>query len=314
MRKFTLSIACLLLGFIAVQAQNDWIKSQRDETGKKIKKDDKDTTVQVWKKGLNLNININQGSLSNWAAGGDNFTFSLGSNVYAWAFYKNGRREWDNVADLAYGFINTTSLGARKADDRIDLTSKYGYDIGRHWFVSMLGNVRTQFTSGYLYPADTTPQLSSRFFAPAYVLLSPGFDYKPVPEFSLFLSPITSRFVFVLDDTLSARGAYGVDPGKRFKYEMGAYVSANYLKTIAKNITYKGRLDLFSNYLDDPQNIVVFFTNMLEFKVNKYIAATLNVDMIYDDKVKVFENKETGVMGPRLQVKQILGIGFAAKF
>ncbi len=314
MRKFALSIACCLLGFTAVQAQNDWIKTQRDETAKKIKKDDSDTTVKIWRKGLNLNVNINQGSLTNWAAGGDNFTFSLGSTVYAYAFYKKGRRAWDNVADLAYGYINTTSLGGRKADDRIDLTSKYGYDIGRHWYVSMLGNLRTQFTNGYLYPADTTPQLSSKFFAPAYVLLSPGFDYKPVPEFSLFLSPATSRFVFVMDDSLSAHGAYGVDTGKHFRYEIGAYLSANYIKTVAKNITYKGRLDLFSNYLNNPQNIVVFFTNALELKVNKYIAATLNVDMIYDDNVKVFENKKTGVMGPRLQVKQVLGIGFAAKF
>ncbi|RBL94190.1 DUF3078 domain-containing protein [Chitinophaga flava] len=314
MRKFTLSIACCLLCFMTVQAQNDWIKTQREETAKKIKKDDKDTSTQIWRKGLNLNVNINQGTLTNWAAGGDNFSFSLGSTVYAWAFYKEGRRAWDNVADLAYGYINTTSLGGRKSDDRIDLTSKYGYDIGRHWYVSGLVNLRTQFTNGYLYSSEAPPQLSSKFFAPAYVLLSPGFDYKPVPEFSLFLSPATSRFVFVADDLLSKQGAYGVDTGKYFKYEIGAYLSANYVKTVVKNVTYKGRLDLFSNYLHNPQNIVVFFTNAFELKVNRYISAVLNVDMIYDDNVKVFENKKTGVMGPRLQVKQVIGVGFAAKF
>ncbi|MCW3462789.1 DUF3078 domain-containing protein [Chitinophaga nivalis] len=314
MKKFTLSIACCLFCFVAAHAQNDWMKTSRDEAAKKFKKDANDTIPKLWRKGLNLNVNINQGSLSNWAAGGDNFSFSLGSNVFAWAYYKKGRHSWDNVADLAYGYINTTSLGGRKSDDRIDLTTKYGYEIGKYWYLSGLVNLRTQFTDGFLYPADTTPQLASRFFAPGYVLLSPGFDYKPAPSFSLFMSPITARFVFVMDDFLSKQGAYGVEPGKRMKYEMGAYVSANYVKTFAKNMTYKGRLDLFSDYRHNPQNIDVFFTNALELKVNKWISALLTVDMIYDDDVKVFENKETGILGPRLQVKQVIGVGFAAKF
>ena len=314
MKKFTLSIACCLLCFTALQAQNDWMKTSREEAAAKIKKDAADTIPKLWRKGLNINVNINQGSLSNWAAGGDNFSFSLGSTVFGYAFYKKGKHSWDNVADLAYGYLNTTSLGGRKSDDRIDLTSKYGYDIGNKWYLSGLVNLRTQFTDGFLYPADTTPQLASRFFAPAYVLVSPGFDYKPDNSFSLFLSPVTSRFVLVMDDFLSKQGAYGVDTGGHFKYELGAYLSANYIKTFAKNMTYKGRLDLFSDYRHNPGNIDVFFTNALELKVNKWISALLTVDMIYDDDVKVFENKKTGEMGPRLQIKQVIGVGFTAKF
>ncbi|RAJ75588.1 uncharacterized protein DUF481 [Chitinophaga dinghuensis] len=316
MKKIALSIACCLLFGLMVQAQdNNWMKSEREAAAKKLKKkDDKDTIPDGWKKGMNLNVNINQGSLSNWAAGGDNFSLSLGSTIFAWANYKKGRREWSNVADLAYGYINTTSLGGRKSDDRIDLTTKYGYDIGRNWYVSGLVNLRTQFTDGYQYPPDTTPVFSSTFFAPAYTLLSPGFDYRPNKEFSLFLSPVTARFVIVMNRFLSQQGAYGVDTGKHMKYEMGAYLSANYIKTIGKNITYKGRLDLFSNYMHNPQNIIVYNTNALELKVNKWISAVLTLDMIYDDNVKVFENKETGVLGPRLQIKQVIGVGFAAKF
>ncbi|WP_143304466.1 DUF3078 domain-containing protein [Chitinophaga vietnamensis] len=313
MKKFTLSIACCLLFVMMAHAQNNWMKTSRDDAAKKFKTDASDTIPKLWKKGLNLNININQGSLSNWAAGGDNFSFSLGATVLAWANYKKGRRSWDNIADLAYGYINTTSLGGRKSDDRIDLTSKYGYDIGRHWYVSGLVNLRTQFTDGYLYPADTTPQFSSTFFSPAYVLVSPGFDYKPDDHFSLFMSPITARFVVVMNEILSKQGAYGVDTGKHVKYEMGAYLSANYIRPFAKSFLYKGRLDLFSDYLHNPQNINVYFTNALEMKVNKYISAVLSVDMIYDDNVKVFENKD-GVKGPRLQIKQVIGVGFAAKF
>ncbi len=61
---------------------------------------------------------------------------------------------WDNTMDLAYGFLNTTSLGSRKSDDKIDILSKYGYDIGKNWYISGLVNFRSQFAPGYAYPSD----------------------------------------------------------------------------------------------------------------------------------------------------------------
>jgi hypothetical protein len=81
-----------------------------------------------------------------------------------------------------------------------------------------------------------------------------------------------------------------------------------------KNVTLKSRLDLFSDYRHNPQNIDIFMTNALMLKVNKYISANLNVDLIYDDDVKEFVNEKTGVKGPRLQVKQVIGVGFSARF
>ncbi|ASZ09995.1 DUF3078 domain-containing protein [Chitinophaga pendula] len=313
MKKFLFSLVGSLLLFFTAQAQTDWMKTSREEVSKKIKKDDKDTVPAVWKKGALFNVNINQGSLTNWAAGGDKFSFSIASTFNGFAFYKKGRHSWDNVLDLAYGYVNTTSLGGRKSDDRIDVTTKYGYDIGRNWYVSGLVNIRTQFSDGYLYPADTVPDRVSRFFAPAYILVSPGFDYKPNTALSVFLSPITSRFVVVMDNTLAAKGAYGVDTGRHVKTEIGAYMSVNFGKEILKNISYKTRLDLFSDYKHNPQNIDVFWTNMLVMKVNKYISANVSVDMIYDDDVRVFANSKTGVLGPRLQLKQVIGVGFSLK-
>jgi hypothetical protein len=128
------------------------------------------------------------------------------------------------------------------------------------------------------------------------------------------MTPISARFVVVMDDYLSSIGAYGVDSGKHVLYQMGAYVSVNYVKEIMKNVTFKTRLDLFSDYRHNPQNIDVFMTNALMLKVNKYITANLNVDLIYDDDVKEFVNEKTGVKGPRLQVKEIIGVGFSARF
>lgn len=313
MKKIILSCIVLLLGISFAQAQNDWMKTSRDETEKKLTKDPTDTIVARWKRGALFNVNINQGSLSNWAAGGDRFSMSIGATFTGFIFYKEGRHAWDNILDLAYGYVNTTSLGSRKSDDRIDFTSKYGYEIGKNWYLSALFNVRTQFTDGFLYDS-VPPHKVSRFFAPAYVLLSPGLDYKPVEGLSIFMSPITARWVIVKDDLLSAQGAYGVDTGKHVNMEFGAYVSVNWMSEIMKNVSYKTRLDLFSNYRHNPGNVDLFWTNLLLLKVNKYLSANISLDMIYDDDVRVFENKKTGVKGPRLQVKEVIGVGFTARF
>lgn len=314
MKKFYLSLAICLLAAFTVMAQENTMRKLREETEKKIKNSEKDTTGRLWKKGGTFGLTFNQGSLTNWAAGGDKLSLSLLGTLNAFANYKKDKHSWDNNLDLAYGYVNTTSLGGRKSDDRIDLTSKYGYEIGKHWYLSALFNLRTQFDKGYLYPKDTTPQLVSKFFSPAYIVLSPGVDYKPTDEFSLFMSPVTARWVVVMDDTLAAHGAYGVDTGRHVRSEFGAYAVVTWNKEIVKNITYRTKLELFSNYKKTPQNIKVFWTNTLSLKVNKWINANVNVDMIYDDDVKVFENPKTGVMGPRLQVKQVIGVGFTAKF
>jgi hypothetical protein len=292
------------------------MKTSREEASGRIKKDGVDTIPAVWKKGGLFNLNINQGTLTNWAAGGDKFSFSVASNLNAYAFYKKGKNNWDNVLDLAYGYVNTTSLGGRKSDDRIGLTTKYGYEIGKNLYLSALLDLRTQFTDGYLYSNvdSVKPTLVSRFFSPAYVLLSPGLDYKPSDQLSVFFSPVTARYVIVMDNYLSSQGAFGVDTGQHVKNELGAYLTVNWIKTLGKNVVYKTRMDLFSDYKHNPENIDLFWTNSLNLQVNKYITANVSLDMIYDDDVRVFGNEKTGVLGPRLQIKQVIGVGFTAKF
>ena len=147
--------------------------------------------------------------------------------------------------------------------------------------------------------------------APAYVIVALGMDWKPSPTFSLFVSPITSRWVIVRDDSLSAKGAYGVDTGKTSRNEIGAYLSANVNREIIKNLTYKAKLDLFSNYKHNPQNIDIFMSNLFSMNVYKGFSFNIGADFIYDDDVKLFGKNGTS---PALQVKSIVGIGLLVKF
>ena len=304
----------LLLAFIIItttsRAQDETVKNLQSESGKSVKKDPADTSAETWIKGGLFNFGLGQGSLSNWAAGGDDFSLTINSLFNIYAFYKKQKHSWDNSLDINLGYIKSTSLGSRKNDDRFDLLSKYGYALTSKLNAALLFNMRSQFFKGFSYQ-DDVKTLSSAFLSPGYFLLSPGLDYKPVTNLSIFLSPITYRLVTVIDDTLSARGAYGVMPGKKTINEIGAFLMLNYFRDLSKSISYKGRLDLFSNYRQNPQNIDVFMANVIAAKLGKIFALTWSVDMIYDDDVKLFGPNKTS---PALQLKSIVGIGINVKF
>jgi len=290
-----------------VFAQDLVVAKLRSETSRNIKKD-ADTTNWNWKKGGLYNLNVAQSSLSNWAAGGDNFNMTLNSYFNYFAYYKKERQSWDNNIDVNLGFVQSTSQGGRKNDDRLDLLSKYGYkmDTVGKWYLSGLFNFRSQLFDGYSF-SGTKATFTSSFFAPAYMIISAGLDYKPDNNFSIFFSPLTSRTTLVLNKNLSNLGKYGVDSGSMVKRETGLFVTVNYNKLIATNINYKGRADFFSNYYDKPENVNFYMTNLFTFKINKNFSATYSLDLIYDDKIRSFGPLKKS---PGLQTKSIIGIGY----
>ncbi|MGI8950842.1 MAG: DUF3078 domain-containing protein [Chitinophagaceae bacterium] len=308
--KKTLFICLLFIAIISANAQDTTVQGLKASASQSIKKDVNDTIPQTWKTGGIFSLNIAQGSLSNWAAGGDDFSLSVNTYLNAYAFYKKGKNSWDNNLDINFGYLKTTSLGARKNDDRIDFLSKYGYALNKKLNVAGLFDFRTQFFKGYSYPDANTKILSSNFMAPAYILLGIGLDYHPVPELSIFISPLTSRWTIVNDDSLSAQGAYGVAPGKKSINAIGAYVSINYQKNFNSILSYAGRLDLFSNYKSHPQNVDLYMTNLFAVKLSKVLSATYSLDLIYDDDVKLFGPNHDA---PGLQVKSLVGVGLLVK-
>ena len=300
----------VFVSFTSIQfsaAQDVVISKLRTETSREIKKEE-DSTLWNWKKGGVFNLNVAQGSLSNWAAGGDNFSMTLNAYFNYFVYYKKDRHSWDNNLDVNLGYVQTTSAGSRKNDDRFDILSKYGYkmDPKGKWFLSGLFNFRSQFFDGYTY-SNNIGSFASTLLSPAYIILSAGFDYKPNDKFSMFISPLTSRTTLVMNKALAAKGSYGVPIGKNALYEVGAFASFNYNNTFSKNIVYKARLDLFSNYLNNPGNVDVFMTNQLTVKVAKNFSATYSLDMIYDDDVRLFGPNKTS---PGLQLKSLIGLGY----
>ena len=137
-------------------------------------------------------------------------------------------------------------------------------------------------------------------------------DYK-TDNISVFLSPLTGKFTFVTDDDLSAAGAFGVDAGKKMRSEMGAFVKFEGKTDVMKNVSLQTKLDLFSNYLNNPQNIDVDWKILINMKVNEYLSANLVSQLIYDDDIKILD-PDSGESAPRVQFMEMFGAGLSFKF
>jgi hypothetical protein len=277
-----------------------------------------------WNKGGKFALTVSQVSFSNWAAGGEN-SFGGNSMLNLFANYKKGKRIWDTNLDLAYGMMKLEGKKSRKTDDKIDFFSKYGYKISNNLYASSNFKFSTQFYEGFKYPDDTT--VVSTFLSPAYCQFGLGVDFKPSDYFSLSFLPATGKVTIVMDQTLANQGAYGVEKatydtigdqilvkrkGNNYRFELGAALQVVFKKELVKNIELQSRLQLFSNYLDNPQNIDINWDSMLSLKVNKYISTFVGVSMLYDDDIKIAD--KDGVIGPRTQIKQTFGLGLAMNF
>jgi hypothetical protein len=297
----------LLFAFFCARSQDQAVQDIK-ATGSKQFADDT-SHKSGWKKGGLLNLGVAQGGTRNWAAGGEKFSLALNGYVNVFANLKKGKQRWNNNLDLFYALVKTTSQGLRKNDDRIDLFSKYTYQFRPKLGFGGVGNFRSQFTDGYDYSKTPSQRISS-WFAPAIITLAPGIDWTPKDYFSVFFSPISARWTIVANRPFELAALYGVSPYREVKIEAGAYVTANFNKEVMKNVVLKSRLDLYSNYLKNPQNIDVFWTNVVGLKVNKFLSVTYNLDLIYDDDARIFgPNRDA----PRTQLKSLLSVGFTAK-
>lgn len=289
-------------------------------------------TTQGWKNGGVFAVNLAQTSLTNWASGGQN-SVAVNGMFSVFANMIKGKSRWDNSLDLGYGLLKQgKDADFRKTDDKVDLLSKYGRQAFSNFYYAALLNFKTQMQPGYNYIDETTKNKISDLFAPAYLLLALGMDYKPNAYFSAFIAPVTAKFTIVKDQLLADAGAFGVEPasggnpGKNIKSEFGGYLRAIYTKNdfkseFMKNVALTTKIDLFSNYADNPQNIDVSWENMIAMKVNKFISVNFNTHLLYDDNIKVpFDLNENGTIeagesvGSKIQFKEIFGVGFSYKF
>ncbi|CAN5515388.1 DUF3078 domain-containing protein [soil metagenome] len=243
-----------------------------------------DTTY--WRNSFSAGANLNQASFSdNWKAGGQN-SLALGMFLNSRFNYLRERISWDNNIQLLYGILRLGNLGFRKNQDLIFLDSKYGYQLNNNWNAFLSANFITQFAPGYDYAEDDAAPdvLISNFMAPAFLTFAVGMEYKPVPWFSIRLSPLAPRLTFLFDDAVGVNERYGVPVGERVRTEfLAALLQADLDRDILPNVNLKVTYQGFANYetlafrtIDHRVNAVITAT------VNRFISMSLTGMMIYD--------------------------------
>lgn len=275
-----------------------------------------------WTKSGNATLLFNQAAFNaEWTGGGTSNYAANGALTYD-ANYRKGKLTWDNRLIAEYGITKTKDQEfTRKTNDRLELNSIVGRQIKEtNWFYSWFMNFKTQFSNGYEYAEDEltgeeTRTVTTKFLSPGYFQTGPGFLWKKSDNLKVNLSPATIRLIFV-DDSFTtfpdpeaaaafneAGGYFGVEANETVRYEFGASLNGYAKFDIMKNVTAENILTLYSNYIEDPQNIDVDYTLNLLLKVNEWITTNFTFQAIYDDNaVKGFQIRET------------LGIGVGYKF
>lgn len=301
--------------------------TQVTEKEKELKTVSKDS-LEGWNTGGIVSLNFSQVSLTNWSAGGQNSISGNGLFSY-FANLTKTKSSWTNSIDMGYGLLKQGKEdGMIKTDDRINISSKYGNKIYKNLYYAGIIDFKTQMSPGYNYPNDSVK--ISDFLSPAYLLGALGLDYKKSSNFSLFAAPITMKLTIVNNTMLADAGAFGVDPaiydeignkissGKKTRMEFGGYLRILWRQNLMENISLQSKIDLFSNYLHNPLNIDVSWEALITMKINKYITATLNTHLMYDDDINIdIDTDDDGSFDenrPAIQFKEILGIGFSYKF
>jgi hypothetical protein len=214
--------------------------------------------------------------------------------------------------------------------DLIETNSKLNHKAFGKFDFSAIMLFKTQLAKGYTYPNDTMEILVSKFFNPAILTVGLGLDYKPNKTTSINFSPFSYKGTFVMDTTgvigvdAIDQTKYGVPAGKRAKNEPGAsFMITNEYKPF-KTVTMTNRLQLFTNYIEKPQNIDIDWEMILTANLNWFTDVRFNTHLVFDDDTKtpVFDKDKNPVLGSdgkqkktsRIQFKELLGFSFVFRF
>ena len=284
--------------------------------------------VTHWEKTNKVGMDINEIAFVNWSVGGNNsVTILTKANFTRKYAYKNVN--WLNELIMRYGFNSQEGQETRKTDDQLQFNSTFGYrrDTISNWFYSAKFNFNTQFANGYAYP-NTTDEVSGPF-APAYIFLGIGTEYiRKDLGLNVYFSPLTDKTTLVLNQDLADKGSFGVTgavrdadgniitPGKRSRTEVGILMTNQYKKQVFKNIMLDNRLTLYTDYLNKFGNVDVNWQLQLDMTVNEYVKANIGTNVIYDNDIKATEERDGAVVtvGPKIQLKQMLGVGLSYTF
>ncbi len=276
-----------------------------DKKMSELKKADKKDVKEGWTSGGSFGLALDQLAIFNPKVGAGQNKWGFGGIGSIFANKAKGRMTWDNLFTLQLGVQKIGDVAWQKNVDALRFGTKLGYQSKNpKLFYSIIGNLETQLTPTYkgnfLSPNVSTDPVIAKIFAPAFIEVMPGIDYRPTPNLSILFSPVASKFIIVADQDIANQGVFGTEKNadgtyKTSRFFFGAALAGRYSnKYFNDKVILNSRLDLFSNYLKDPQNIDVRFINDIGLVIIKNVSINLILDYFYDDDVLVQKKDANG--------------------
>ena len=324
----------LLLGALTcslVNAQVDEKTAATEAVNTKVKSAAVDS-AKNWKFTGMVGLNASQTALFNWAAGGDNnITGFLYANLTL--SYKKNKWTWDSNLDTELGETFSSALNPkwRKANDKINFTTKGGYQMHPQWYLTLLGSFKSQYRPGYNYLNDEegNKELISKWLSPSYTDLALGIEYRPNDIFTVGVYPLAGRMTTCKEEIL--RPNYGLSQREDGTYKpvmlnMGLRINGGINYTLVENLKIISTVTLFTPYtarIHDKVNGQKFgnFDVDWDFAISYSFFKVLNVSLMtslkYYDRVMIdgpaWRNYSEGPRA-RVQFKEVIGLGIGYSF
>jgi hypothetical protein len=275
-----------------------------------------------WKDRLEANFILSQATLSNWVKGGEN-SLSTMMDITEYANYENKTLNLAsyNFVRVKLGFL-VSGGDVRKNVDLIETNSKLNHKAFGKFDFSGIMLFKTQLAPGWDYSADTAIMVS-KFLNPATLTLGFGLDYKPNKNTSINFSPFSYKGTYMTDTVNLDQTLYGIPKNKKALHEPGISLMVTHEYKPLKSVTITNRLQLFTNYVNNPQNIDVDWEMIATANLNWFTDVRLNTHLIYDDDTKsqvfvsgipVLNPDETPKKNARVQFKEMIGLSVVFRF
>ncbi len=334
MKKVFLLISLCAISFSIANAQVEEKALADQALATKVKAAQIDS-AKNWKFTGVVGLNAAQTGIFNWAAGGNN-------NVTGFVFanmtlsFKKNKWTWDSNLDTELGEMFSSDFRKdfrwRKANDKINFTTKGGFQMHPQWYLTLLGSFKSQYAPGKDYKAvdnyeANEPTLISKWLSPSYTDVALGVEYRPNDIFTVGVYPVAGRLTTCLEEDL--RPNYGMptithEDGsityRPLSAALGLRINGGINYTLVKNLKIISTVTLFTPYTSKQQkfgNFDVDWDVAVTYNFLKVFSVSLMTSLKYYDQVKI-DGPAWGKFkeGPRarVQFKEVIGLGIGYSF
>lgn len=260
-----------------------------------------------WRRQANLSLQLTQNyATENWHQGAAN-AFAMLWAAKAFANYNKGNLSWENNAEWRVGVSTVSGDTLRKmntTDDIFQIYSKFGYQVHKHWYVSMFADFRTNFFPNF---QKNSNHLNTTFLTPIRYNMGLGIDYKPLKGLSVNISPVTYKLTYALNTDVERIDVneLGIETGSNMLNEVGSSVRVEWKWRPLREIELETKFYFFTNYKKVETELEID----VDFYINKYMSAKILLHPRYDGTVESTTDDKS-----RLQFKELISVGFAHTF